>query len=377
MAPSEVSIPLSRPWIGDEEAEAASKVVAAGWLISGPRVAEFEGAFARLLGVKHAVAVNSGSSALLVAQAALGIGPGAEVLVPDMTFVSTASSSLFLGARPVFVDITLDDYGMDPADLERRITSQSRAVIPVHYAGQTARMEQILAVASEHGLPVIEDAAEAHLAEFNGAKAGTMGQLGIFSFTPSKLMTTGEGGMVVSDDEDLADRARLIRNFCDHGKFEWRGLGFNFRMPEALGAIGSIQLRKLSEACRRRRRIAERYTAAFAGEEGIVVPWARESKGHVFQLYTIRLHPEVVLAERDEVIQELSVRGVETRLYYPCLHRQGVFAECSDGHPGFPNAETFEATALSLPIYPTMTHEEIERVIESVVDVLRSHKRRR
>ncbi|MFQ5875306.1 MAG: DegT/DnrJ/EryC1/StrS family aminotransferase, partial [Dehalococcoidia bacterium] len=227
------------------------------------------------------------------------------------------------------------------------------------------------------GLAVIEDAAEAHLAEFDGVKAGTMGRAGIFSFTPSKLMTTGEGGMIVTDDQDLAGRARLIRNFGDQGKFEWRRLGFNFRMPEALGAIGVIQLEKLAEACDRRRAIAARYTAAFRTEAGIVTPWVKDSRGHVFQLYTIRLDPEVVSVGRDEMIRELSALGIEARLYYPCLHRQGVFAEFADGEQEYPNAEAFEETALSLPIYPTMSDGEIEEVVVSVLDVVRGNRKSR
>ncbi len=197
-------IPLAKPFYDKAEVEAASRILSSDWLISGPETEAFENEFASLVGAKHAIAVNSGSSALLVAQSAIGISTGDEVIVPNMTFVSTASAAMYLGARPVFCDITMDDYGLDPERLEACITTHTKAILPVHYAGQSARMDSILEIAARHGIPVIEDAAESHLARFGDAYTGTMGAAGIFSFTPSKPMTTGEGGLIVTDDSDFA-----------------------------------------------------------------------------------------------------------------------------------------------------------------------------
>lgn len=362
-------IPLCKPWIGEEEAAAAADVVRSGWLIAGPRVKEFEQRFAEMLGVRNAVAVNSGSSALLVAYAALGISAGDEILVPDMTYVSTATSAMYLGARPVFIDIELQSYCIDPEQLEKAITPRTKAIVPVHYAGQTAEMDRIQEVARQHDLFVIEDAAEAHLSEYSGRYAGTLGDVGIFSFTPSKPMTTGEGGMLVTNDPALAERARLIREFGDTGKFQWDSLGLNFRMPEVMGAIGLVQLEKLSEAVARRRAIAARYTSALSSCDALVTPCARSSLDVNYQLYTVRLKPDYLQIDRDTVIAQLGELGVSARLYYPAMHHQKVF-ESEQEDSRFPNASLFEKTALSLPIYPTLKEAEVERVIESVLDVV-------
>lgn len=371
-------IPLSRPWFGDEEATAAAEVVRSGWLISGPAVEEFERRFGKRLGGVEAVAVNSGSSALLTAMAALGVTAGDEVLVPDMTFVSTASAALYLGARPVFADINLENYCLDPDDAERKITPRTKVIVPVHYAGHTADMDAILALARRRGLRVLEDAAEAHLARYRaGAWAGTIGDIGIFSFTPSKPMTTGEGGMIVTRDPDLARRCRLLRNFWDTGKFQWEALGFNFRMPEVMGAIGLVQLGKLDAAVERRRAIGARYTEAFAKEQAIIPPTLRTAEDGNFQLYTIRLRTEQLTIDRDAVIRALDARGVDSRLYYPPLHPQPVFG--GDGGRAAateaPRTLAYAASALSLPIFPSLGDEEHNHVVAVLLETLRAHKR--
>ena len=280
-------IPLAKPWFDGKEAKVAAEVINSGMLIQGPIVEKFEKAFAEKIGVKHAVAVNSGSSALLIAQQILKIGLGDEILVPDMTFVSTASSSMYLGARPEFVDINLTDYCIDIAQIEKHITPRTKAIIPVHYAGQSAEMLDILMLADAYDLYVIEDAAEAHLAKYQGECVGGIGDIGIFSFTPSKPMVTGEGGMITTNRVDLAQKARLVRNFYDVSKFEWSGLGFNFRMMDINAAIGLVQLQKLEKAIELRRRIAKTYTDEFSAVEGIIPP--ATPRDCIFQLYTIRL----------------------------------------------------------------------------------------
>src|SRR3989338_1206901 len=241
------NITLAKPWFDDREAKSAAEVVASRWLISGPKVAQFEKEFAKKIKVKYTIAVGSGSDALLIAQQALGVTEGDEVVVPNMTFVSTATSSMYLGAKPVFADIEL----------------KTKGIIPVHYAGQSCDLNQIIKIAKKHGLFVLEDAAEAHLAKHQGRYVGGICDVGIFSFTPSKPMTTGEGGMITTNSEALARKCKLIRNFHDVGKFEWSDLGFHFRMPEMMGAIGLVQLKKLSKAITKRHKIAARYNKAF------------------------------------------------------------------------------------------------------------------
>lgn len=362
-----MKIPLARPWIGEEEARAAEEVVRSGWLIQGPRVAAFEERFAARIGAGHAVAVNSGSSALLVAMGALGIGRDDEVVCPDMSFVSTASAALFLGARPRFADIEMRHYGMDPGQVERWVTPRTKAIVPVHYAGHSAEMDGILEIADRRGIPVLEDAAESHLARYRGGRfTGTLGRIAIFSFTPSKPMTTGEGGMIVTDDAELADRCRLFRNFGDRGKFEWDVLGFNFRMPEVMGAIGLGQMDRLDEAIRLRREIAARYTARLRGRADLVVPAQRTPEDANYQLYTVRIP-----GKRDRVRADMSRRGVGTRVYYPAFHHQGVFRACGPFDAAdYPNATEYERTALSLPIFPGLTQDEQDYVITSLIEAL-------
>jgi len=371
-----IRVPLAIPWFTEEEPQAAYDVVKSRWIIFGPKTEEFERQFAAKIGVKHAIAVNSGSSALLVAQAAAGIGPGDEVIVPNMTFISTATSSMYLGAKPVFTDINLSTYSMDANDIEKHITKRTKAIIPVHYAGQTADMADILNIAEKHKLIVIEDAAEAHLSEYNGVKCGGIGTMGIFSFTPTKPMTTGEGGMITTNDDELAERCRLIKNFGDTDKFKWDLLGFNFRMPEVMGAMGLAQLKKLDKAVQLRREIAAKYTEGFKDFDIVIPPYVRKIEDINFQLYTIRLKLDTLTITRDKFIEELSKIGVSSRLYYPCLHNQKVFERnCDQSDADFPNTIEYAKTALSLPIFPELTDTEIGYVIESVHQVALSNRR--
>jgi dTDP-4-amino-4,6-dideoxygalactose transaminase len=366
-----IRVPIAKPWFDDSEAIAAAEVVKSGWLFMGPQVREFEAQFAAMLGVRHAVAVNSGSSALLVTLLAMGVGRGDEVLVPDMTFITTATSGLFVGAAPRFVDVELRTYGMDPESLERKVNPRTRAIIVVHYAGHTAEMGGIMDIAGKHGIPVIEDAAGAHLARYGDRYAGTIGQAGIFSFTPCKIMTVGEGGMIVTSDGQLAERARVVRNFGDAAKFAWVTLGFNFRMMDIQGAIGLCQLKKVAEAVRRRHVIARAYTEAFAKMPGIITPFVRSATDTNFQLYTIRVDERAAGINRDDFVRALGQHGIDSRLYCPALHRAPVFSHLDPGADGqFPNACVLADTAASLPIYSSMTEEEIEHVIRSVEGVL-------
>jgi len=312
-----LKIPLAKPWFDTREARAAASVVQSRWLISGPNVEAFEKEFAKKHEVQYAVAVNSGSSALLVVQQAFGIGQGDEVIVPNVTFVSTASSSLYLGAKPVFVDIELQTYGMNPESIEGRITKHTKAIIPVHYAGQSCEMDAIMKIAKKYKLYVLEDAAEAHCVRYRGSRmVGSIGDAGIFSFAPSKVMTTGEGGMITTNNKKLAERCRMIRDYYDTGKFEWAELGFNFRMPDMMGAIGLVQLNKIKKAMKKRREIAKHYTRDLSKLNGIITPYIRRASDINFQLYTIRLDPDRLTVDRDTFIKELARSGIQARLYF-------------------------------------------------------------
>ncbi|MFH1326445.1 MAG: DegT/DnrJ/EryC1/StrS family aminotransferase, partial [Candidatus Falkowbacteria bacterium] len=348
-------IPIAKPWFSSQEAQAAYNVVKSGWLIAGPAVEKLEKEFAKKSKVKYAIAVNSGSSALLVAQQALGISVGDEVIVPTMTFVSTASSCMYLGAKPVFTDINLSTYCMDINDIEKKITKRTKAIIPVHYAGQSADLDSILKIAKKHNLRVVEDAAEAHLTKYKGRIVGGIGDIGIFSFTPSKVMTTGEGGMIVTNNKKLAEECRLIRDFYDIKKFKYSALGFNFRMPDIMGAIGLVQLTKLEKIVKIRQKNAIKYTKELGKIDGIIIPFIEKIKWMNFQLYTIRLDLDKLTINRDEFIASLLKKGINSRLYYPCLHNQELFKGINKYKDNqFPNAIAFSKTALALPIYPEL-----------------------
>lgn len=369
-------VPLARPWFDEAEVAATAEVVRSGWLCQGPKTAQFEAAFAEKLGARHAIAVSSGSTALLVALEAMGIGRDDEVIVPNMTFISSVTAAMWLGARPVFCDITLTDYNIDAEQVEKLITPKTKAIVPVHYAGQSADMKTLGEIASRHNLKILEDAAEAHLARFEGGQyAGTIGDAGIFSFTPTKPMTTGEGGMVVTNDDKIADRCRLVRNFGDEGKFQWNSLGFNFRLNEMASAIGLCQLEKLDEIIRVRREKAKRYDAAWADDELIIIPWLRGPEDSNYQLYTIRLKLDQLDTTRDAIMTELTEHGVSTRLYYPSLHGQGVFSDVSPGDDAcYPNTIEFEKSALSIPIFTSMTDAEVDYVIDVITKVVHAHR---
>lgn len=371
-----MKVPLFKPWFESHEEqpilEDMKGSLRSGWLcLGGPHIDAFEKEFAALIGAKHAIAVNNGSSALLIMQAAFDIGPGDEVLVPDMTFISTASSTLYLGAKPIFVDISLKNYCVDPKDLAKKITPKTKAIIPVHMAGHTADMDEILTLAKKHNIPVIEDAAQAHLSKYKGKNAGILGDIAMFSLTPSKLMTTGEGGIITTNSDALAEKCKLLRNFYEdpHVKFKYFGLGFNFRMTEFAAIIGRHQLKKLPRAVKNRRRIAQKYTQSFADLPGVITPQARTTEDMIYQAYTIRLTPGKAKLSRDDFMKNLNEHDIATRLYYPTLHNQGVF-KSSQSDAEFPNAITYRETAVSIPIYAGMTDEEQEYVIRHVREAL-------
>lgn len=370
-------VPLAKAWFDESEPAAAAEVVRSGWLCQGPKVAQFEEEFAKTIEARHAIAVSNGSIALLVCLQAMGVGPGDEVIAPNMTFISSATAAMVLGARPVLCDINSTNYCIDVDRLAALITPRTKVIVPVHYAGQSADMGPIMDLAKKHNVQVLEDAAEAHLARYNDEKfAGTIGQMGIFSFTPTKPMTTGEGGMIVTQDDHLAEQCRLIRNFGDAGKFQWDLLGFNYRLNEVAAAVGICQLRKLKKIIDMRREKALRYDQQFAEEEAIIRPWRRSIEDINYQLYTVRFRLDLLDVGRDQIADELAELGVATRLYYPSLHKQKVFAPFGPfDDRDFPNSLEFERSALSLPIFTGLTQDEQDYVSASLLKVVRHHRK--
>jgi dTDP-4-amino-4,6-dideoxygalactose transaminase len=340
---------------------AVAQVFESGQFVLGGEVAAFEREFAEFCGAAHAVAVNSGTSALQLALIASGVGPGDEVITVPFTFVATAAVVEYVGAVPVFVDIDPRTFTMNPAAIEDAISDRTKAIIPVHVFGQTADMDPIREVAARNGLAVVEDAAQAHGARYRGVRAGALGDFGCFSFYPTKnLGAAGEGGIVVTDDEGGAEQIRALRNWGERAKYEHAIRAFNARMDALQAAVLRVKLRHLAEWTDARRRIARRYDEAFEGM-GLQLPREMEYARHVYHLYTVRL------ADRDALQKSLAADGIGTGVHYPIpIHLQPAWADLGYAAGSFPEAERAAAEVLSLPVYPEMTDQQVEAVVGSV-----------
>ncbi len=350
-------IPIARPQMGEEEKQQVWAAMESGSLAQGPRVRDFEERFAAFIGTAHAVATSSGTTALHLALLGHGIGAGDEVITVPFTFIASANSIVYTGARPVFVDIDEHDFTLDADQIEAAITPRTRAIMPVSLYGQPADLPAIEEIAQRHGLPLIEDACQAHGASIDGRRSGTWGA-GTFSFYPTKNMTTGEGGMLTTDDADLADRVRLLREHGMRVRYHHEIVGYNFRMTDLAAAIGLAQLPKLDRGNARRREIAARYDTEL---RGVVTPRVRAGVSHVFHQYTIRV------ARRDEFADRLRELGVGSAIYYPIpVHRQPPLVAMGLGAGSFPVTDRVTEQVLSIPVHPSLTDDEVEAVIDAV-----------
>ena len=350
-------IPIARPQMGPEELELVASALASGQLAQGERVREFEKRFSAFVGAPHAVASSSGTTAIHLALMGLGVGNGDEVITVAFTFIASASPILHVGARPVFVDVEPLTYAMDPDLLEAAITPRTRAIMPVSLYGHPANMPAILDIAERHGLPVIEDACQAHGAELEGGRSGGWG-IGVFSFYPTKNMTSGEGGMLTTDQAAVAEKARLLREHGMKERYRHELLGYNFRMTDIHASIGLAQLQKLPAANERRRSIAARYSAELVG---VITPHERPNAKHVYHQYVVRV------TERDAFMERLRERGVGTAIHYPVpVHRQAPFLENGYGDVTLPVTERLCGEILSLPVHPSLSHAEVAQVIAAV-----------
>lgn len=352
-------IPIAQPLLGDEEQRAVASVLASGQLAQGEQVAAFEQRFAALCGVREAVAVTSGTAALHLALLAHGIGPGDEVITSPFSFAATANTILLVGATPVFVDIDARTYNLDPDLVEAAITPRTKALLPVHLYGNPADMARLMPLAERHGLAMIEDACQAHVAAINGQLVGSFGT-GCFSFYPTKNMTTGEGGIITTNDSEIAERARLWRSHGQRERYVHVALGYNQRMTNIQAAIGLAQMEKLPRFTEQR--IAN---AAFLSDRlasYVSTPTVLAGHRHVYHQYTIR-----VPANRDAFARALHARGVGTGIHYPRpIHKQPYYQE-----HGFdttlPVAERAAEQVLSLPVHPALSEEQLATVAREVI----------
>jgi len=383
---SKLQVPFHRAAYGEEEATAVAEVVRSGWLTMGPKTFEFERQFAEYVGAKHAIAVSSGTAALHLALAAVGIGSQDEVLVPTNTFTATAEVVTYFGARPVLMDTCSETMNLDPEDAARRITPRTRAILAVHFAGQPCELDALARLASAHGLALIEDAAHALPARYAGQTIGSISPLTAFSFYATKTLATGEGGMVTTSNAAFAERIRLLRlhgisrdawnrySGDGHWRYEVEEAGYKYNLTDLQAALGLVQLAKCDAHREARCRIAERYSAAFAGVPGLEAPRVLPGRTSAWHLYVLRLCPAQLSIGRDRFIEILRERGIGASVHFIPLHLHPFYRSAFGYRPGdFPRAEKEFERCLSLPLFPHMTVQEVERVIETVSDI--AHER--
>ncbi len=364
-------VPLTRPYVDQVEADAAAAALASGFVVQGPRVREFERLVAEWVGTRHALAVSSATTGLHLALVALGIGPGDEVLVPSFTFPATGNVVLHQGARLVLVDVRTDDHSIDVDDARSKITSRTRAIMPVDPFGLPHDADGIGRLAAQHGLAIVEDAACAIGASFDGRQAGGLGTVGVFSFHGRKIITTGEGGMVVTNDDDLAERlGRLRSHGAERDGFRMRFVepGFNYRMSDIAGAIGVAQMGKLEAIVGKRRSLAARLTDRLAGIPGVTPQAEPIGRVHAYQSYVVLLDPDL---DRDGVVDRLKDLGVESTIGTYALHMEPVFQRLGYRDDDLPGARTLAKCSLTLPLFPGMSDAQLDQVATAVGDVFR------
>lgn len=359
-----MKINIAQPQIGKEEIKAVTKVLKSGVIAQGPKVAELEEKFAKFIGTKYAVATSSGTTALHVALLAHGIGPGDEVITSPFTFIASANSILYTGARPVFVDIEEETFNIDPEKIEKAITKKTKAIMPIHLYGSSCDMTKIMAIAKKHKLVVIEDACQSHGAEWRGKKVGSFGT-GTFSLYPTKNMTTGEGGMITTNDKDVYEKACLIRAHGSKVRYYHDILGFNFRMTDIGAAIGVEQLKKLPKFNKARQKNAGYLSKNLSGIAGLITPYIDKNITHVFHQYTIRITSEFGLS-RDEVNRKLNEAGIGTAVFYPLpINEQKVYTEL-DYKSNTPIAKKISVEVLSLPVHPGLKERDLRYIVKII-----------
>jgi len=378
-------IPYGRQSIDDDDIEAIVKVLRSDWLTTGPKVAEFEEIFAQYVNAKHAVAVSSGTAALHAAMYAIGIGPGDEVILPPVTFAATANCVVFQGGTPIFSDVEPDTLLLDPLQIESKITKYTKAIIAMDYAGHPCDYDVLRAIAERNRLTLIADACHALGGSYKGRPVGSLAGLSVFSFHPVKHITTGEGGMITTNDPELARRMRGFRNHgitSDHRQREQQGswfyemvdLGYNYRLTDLQSALGISQLRKLNAWVARRQQIAQHYDASFAELPSLNLLAVRDNISHAYHLYVIRLDTTKLRTTRAEVFFALRGEGIGVNVHYIPVHLHPFYRERFGTSPGLcPVAEEAYERLITLPIFPRMCENDVEDVITAVSKVLRAY----
>lgn len=387
-----IFIPYHQPSIGDEEIREVVDVLKSGWLTTGSRTMQFERDFKDYIGVGHAIAVNSGTAALHLALDAIGLTSEDEVIVPTMTFAATAEVVRYFGAKPVLIDCRRDTFNIDIEGVEAYLENNPdkvKAIIPVHIAGQPCDMDSILKLAGKYGLKVIEDAAHALPAKYKGKMVGTIGDITAFSFYATKNITTGEGGMITTYNEEYAGRMKMMslhgiskdawKRYTSEGSWYYEILypGYKYNLTDIASAIGIHQLRKCNSFYERRRDIAGMYTEAFGELDGIQPPFVEQENQHAWHLYIIQLNFEKLNVDRAQFIEEMRARNIGTSVHFIPLHMHPYYRETYGYSPDdFPNASYVYQRIVSLPIYSKMTDEDVNDVIDAVKDIVKKFRKK-
>ncbi|AXP50270.1 DegT/DnrJ/EryC1/StrS family aminotransferase [Bacillus subtilis] len=378
-------LPYSLPLIGKEEIQEVTETLESGWLSKGPKVQQFEKEFAAFVGAKHAVAVNSCTAALFLALKAKGIGPGDEVITSPLTFSSTANTIIHTGATPVFADIDQNTLNIDPVKLEAAVTPRTKAVVPVHFGGQSCDMDAILAIAQNHGLFVLEDAAHAVYTTYKQRMIGDIGEATAFSFYATKNLATGEGGMLTTDDEELADKIRVLslhgmskaawNRYSSNGSwyYEVESPGYKMNMFDLQAALGLHQLKRLDDMQKRREEIAGRYQTAFQQIPGLITPFVHDDGRHAWHLYVLQVDEKKAGVTRSEMITALKDKyNIGTSVHFIPVHIHPYYQkQFGYKEADFPNAMNYYKRTLSLPLYPSMSDDDVDDVIEAVRDIVK------
>jgi len=383
-----MDIPFHKPYISDDEIAEVLDTLKSGWITMGPKTVKFEEEFAKYIGSKHAVAVNSGTAALHLALKAIDLQAGDEVIIPTTTFTATGEVVCYFNAKPVLVDVDKRTHNIAISEIEKAITSKTRAIIPVHFGGQPCDMDQIKEIAKKKNLFVIEDAAHALPAYYKAEKVGTIADITCFSFYSTKPLATGEGGMITTENPEWTDRMKVLRlhgiskdawkRYSKGGSwyYEVTEAGFKYNMTDLQAALGLPQLRKVDWMWGKRKEIAGRYTKAFLSLKEIVTPHVERDRETAWHLYVIKLNVEVLRIDRNSFIEKLREKGIETSVHFIPLHRHPFYKNTFRyDSKDFPNAEWIYERSISLPIYPGMKDEEVDYVIENVMDLCKTWKR--
>jgi UDP-4-amino-4,6-dideoxy-N-acetyl-beta-L-altrosamine transaminase len=376
-------LPYGKQWITEDEINNVVEVLQSDWITTGPTLRKFEEEFARHIGVKHAVAINSGTAALHISVSAAGIEKKDEVITTPFTFAATSNVVLFREGRPIFSDIKKDTYNIDPNEIKKQITPKTKAVIPVHFAGQPCDMDEIREIVDDNNLIIIDDACHALGAEYKGKKIGSLSELSTFSFHPVKHITTGEGGMVTTNDDELAELLLMFRNhginkdavkrFGQKGSwfYEMQYLGLNYRLTDIQAALGLSQLKRLPEFIEKRGKIAERYNEAFESMPEIKAPHVKSDVKHAWHLYVILLNPDKLNADRDRIFDALRAENIGVNVHYIPVHLHPYYREKLGYNEGqYPVTEEVFKNVITLPLFPKMNDEDAEDVITAVKKVI-------